>query len=113
MHENNSKLKDFLVSSAGKAVMIAVLYFVIWGIMLLFLTVFEAPVVTVIVAVMLGCCGWRALNKITPSIFMVMSVGGWAIYFLVKGMLSVAVGVFVAPFVIAKGITVKVQSDLK
>ncbi len=113
MEENNSKLKEFLASSVGKAAMIVVLYFITWGFMLAFLTVFDIPIVTVIFAIAMGSCGWRALNRITPSIFMVMSVGGWAIYFLVKGMLSVAVGVFVAPFVIAKGIAEKVQQDLK
>ncbi|MBE6708687.1 MAG: hypothetical protein E7578_05550 [Ruminococcaceae bacterium] len=112
MEENNSKFKEFLASGVGKAVMIVVLYFIMWGFMLAFLTVFDIPVVTVIFAVALGSCGWRALNRITPSMFVVMSFNGWLIYFVVKGILSVAIGVFVAPFVIAKGVADKVQKDL-
>ena len=113
MEENNSKLKEFLVSGAGKAVMIIVLYFITWGLMLSFMTIFDAPVVTVIITIALGSCGWKALNKITPAVFVVMSIKGWIIYYCIKGVLSVVIGVFVAPFVIAKIAAEQVQKDLR
>lgn len=42
--------------------------------------------------------GWSALNKITPNIFLFMSWAGWLIYFMVKIILSMIIGMFVTPF---------------
>lgn len=56
--------------------------------------------------------GWKALNRITPDFFLVMSFAGWAIYFLVKGLLSIFIGVFVAPFQISKMISNAVNDSL-
>ena len=36
--------------------------------------------------------GWRALNKITPDIFLFMPLVGWVIYFIIKTVLSLVVG---------------------
>lgn len=38
--------------------------------------------------------GWRALNKITPNIFLFLPIIGWVIYFVVKGVLSAIIGIF-------------------
>lgn len=46
--------------------------------------------------------GWAALNRITPRIFLFLPIVGWVIYFFIKVALSVAIGVFVFPFQIAK-----------
>lgn len=46
--------------------------------------------------------GWSALNKITPSIFLVMPLLGWVIYFIIKFALSMFIGIFVLPFQIRK-----------
>lgn len=113
MEENNSKFKEFLVSWAGKAVMIVLLYFIVMGLMVTFLQVFDAPVVAVIFAIALGSCGWKALNRITPDLFVVMSIKGWIIYYCIKGVLSVIIGVFVAPFVIAKAVAEGIQQNLE
>ena len=49
--------------------------------------------------------GWRALNRIQPSMFLWMNFTGWMIYFVVKVILAIAVGLFVAPYQIAKAIS--------
>lgn len=48
--------------------------------------------------------GWRALNKITPSIFLILPLIGWVIYFLIKGVLSMAVGIVLLPVRTVKGL---------
>lgn len=42
--------------------------------------------------------GWSTLNKITPNIFLFMPVIGWVIYFVVKFIISIMIGMFVTPF---------------
>lgn len=46
--------------------------------------------------------GWNFLNKITPNIFLILPMVGWVIYFVCKALLSMIVGIFVAPYVIWK-----------
>ena len=41
--------------------------------------------------------GWAWLNKITPSIFLFLPIIGWVIYFVVKLVLSYAVGLIALP----------------
>lgn len=38
--------------------------------------------------------GWRALDRITPNIFLFLPVVGWVIYYVVKGVLSAFIGIF-------------------
>ncbi len=115
--ENETKsfdFKKFLISPIGKFAMIAVLYFVIMGLIYLILTVFEgAPIVAVIMAVILSYFGWQALTKITPNVFLILPVGGWIAYYVIKGFLSFFLGVFVAPFVISKKIVKAVTSSVE
>lgn len=64
--------------------------------------------------VMLLCSyfGWKALNKIQPTMFLWMPLMGWLVYFLIKFFLSAAVGLFVAPFVIGKFIGTKLYERI-
>ncbi len=48
--------------------------------------------------------GWSILTKITPKVFLFLPIIGWVIYFLIKFVLSVAVGVIALPVRIVKGI---------
>lgn len=41
--------------------------------------------------------GWRALNKITPDVFLILPLVGWIIFFIVKFFLALFVGAFVMP----------------
>lgn len=38
------------------------------------------------------CWGWRALDKITPNIFLILPIIGWLIYFGIKFVLAMLVG---------------------
>lgn len=79
------------------------LTFIIWGATLYFAfndnTLFAA-----LMLLLFSGCGWKALNGITPSVFLILPIGGWLIYLLVKLFLSYFIGVFVAPFYISKQI---------
>ena len=41
--------------------------------------------------------GWRALNSITPSMFLVLPIAGWFIYFVAKAVISGLIGFFITP----------------
>ena len=111
----NNAFKNFLISPFGKFVMIVIFYALIWGFMVLCsTTLFEnSTYAPIIMAVILGYFGWKALNRITPNIFLIMPIGGWFVYFFFKGMLSVAIGMFVAPFVIANMIADAIQISVE
>lgn len=104
MEEN--KFLSFLKSSTGRLVLTVVLYLVIFGIEYGLLAAFNNnSVVFVIIAVVMAYFGWKALNRITPNLFVIMPLGSWLWYYLIKGILSIFVGAFVAPYQIAKMIT--------
>lgn len=42
--------------------------------------------------------GWKALNRITPSMFVFMPVIGWVVYFVIKGLLALVLGMFIGPY---------------
>lgn len=65
----------------------------------------DAPWFMLVLWIFWGIFGWRTLNRIRPSYFLFLPIIGWVLFFIVKGLLSVVIGVFVAPFVIANGIT--------
>lgn len=106
-----SNFKSFLATKTGKYVMTFVFALVLFA--LLFLAV-ESDVDAFMFIVVLACavCGWRALNRITPSIFLWMSWVGWVIYFILKGFLSVVIGIVVAPFQIAAVISDAVHKSI-
>ena len=93
--------------------MIIVIYAVFLLLITLFVNIFNgSPYVMPIAAIIFVFFGWKALNKITPDIFLFMPIVGWLIYFFVKLLLSVLVGFFVAPFVISRKITNAIQGSL-
>lgn len=112
MDNNNSKFKDFLISSSGRIALIAVLYLLIWGLIAFFAGI-GSTVVAVILFALLAYFGWKALARITPNVFLIMPIGGWIIYYLVKGVLAFFIGFFVAPYQIAKMITDHIQATIK
>lgn len=48
--------------------------------------------------------GWRALNKITPDIFLFLPLVGWLIYFGIKAFLAIIVGWIAMPIQIIRKI---------
>lgn len=105
-------IKNFLTSKTGYYGMIALLYLIIWGIMVA-LTSCDATVMAFIYIAIYSYFGWGALNKITPNIFLFTPIIGWVIYFVVKFVLAIIIGMFVAPFQIAKKITSAIQDNIK
>lgn len=103
--------RNFLLSGWGRIVMIVVFYLIIFGI-LVGLTAVDAVEVAGVVAIALAVFGWRALDRITPDMFLFLSCTGWIVYFALKGILSIIIGVFVAPFVIATWITNIIQNNV-
>lgn len=112
MKDTTRKIKMFFASFLGRALLTVILYFVIMGLTLLILTVFDAPIVAVILAVIFTVFGWKALSRITPNVFLTMPIGGWITYCMVKGTISFFLGVFVAPFVIGKRISAQISAEL-
>lgn len=112
--ENENKFKRFICSGLGKASMIIIIYAIVFllilglGQLLEGASIYAGAVVGLVFAIF----GWKALNKITPDIFLWMSIMGWIVYFLIKGLLSIFIGFFVAPYVIAKMIAEAVQKSM-
>lgn len=108
--EEKKSFNEFLCSSAGRVGMIVVFYAIILLLLLGCMTIFEnSTYAPLIIAVVLGFFGWKSLNKIQPDIFLFMPIIGWVIYFFIKGALSIVIGTFVAPFILAKYVANSVQ----
>ena len=43
-------------------------------------------------------CGWGFLNRITPSIFLILPLFGWLLYFFLKATISFFIGGLILPF---------------
>ena len=95
-------LKRFFTGTLGRIVLITLLYLVVFGVIFAVASISSEPTVAVIFAIAFIYFGWKALSKITPEMFVIMPVGGWIAYFLIKGFLSLFLGLFVAPFTIGK-----------
>ncbi|MBQ8783095.1 MAG: hypothetical protein IJZ57_04910 [Clostridia bacterium] len=112
MEEKNG-FKNFLCSKLGKVVMIVVLYAIIFTLVALLVEFYHGPeIVQLIVILIFGFFGWKALDRIQPRMFLFLPVIGWVIYIAVKGVLSAIVGMFVTPFVISKKIAQEIQKTL-
>lgn len=98
------KALNFLASTMGKWVITGIFAAIIYA---LIIVGFQSGIEAIAVVIIAACVyfGWKALNRITPQIFLWMSFMGWVIYFVVKFMLSVVIGVFVAPFKIGSMIS--------
>ena len=99
------RLHAFISSPIGKFLLIILLYAAFITLFVSLLNAFDNS--TAFCAIFFSVFiyfGWRALNRITPDVFLIMPLGGWFIYILIKGLLSIFVGVFVAPYYCAKKI---------
>ena len=50
--------------------------------------------------------GWKTLSRITPQMFLFMSLLGWALYFLIKAILSLFVGLVSFPLMMIKNVII-------
>ncbi len=118
--EEKKSLKEFLCTSGGFAVLVIVSYVVCFGLMAIIggcaSTTTDTStlwgIISLIIVAVWTVFGWKSLSVIQPNIFLIMPLIGWVIYFIIKGFLSVIVGIFVAPYYIAKSIKNHLQKSL-
>lgn len=104
-----AKVKEFLKTDGGKVtltIVTYVIYLLIVGLLSkLGLGTSDNKVMIVIAAVLSIASlyfGWRTLSFIQPNVFLIMPLVGWLFYFVIKGILSIFIGVFVIPYQISK-----------
>lgn len=81
---------------------------VIWGSLAVFMAVLQWFWISLPFMIICMIFGWKVLTCIDSQFFMWMSCAGWIAYFVLKGILSFFIGVFVAPFGIGKFIAERV-----
>lgn len=103
--------KKFLTTPGGRVAMI--LFFAVVVFALIFIAVMsDLDIMMFAVVAVCGFFGWKALSRITVNLFLWMSWVGWLVYFILKGFLSVAIGLVVAPFQLAKMISNSISEHL-
>lgn len=103
-----SPFLKFLASVGGRVVLTVVFAAILYSI-LLALGNTDNTVIFVIICIGCGYFGWQSLNKITPNLFIWMPIGKWVAFYLIKGFLSIVIGVLVAPFWLGKKISSEVM----
>ena len=105
-----ASFKEFFSSDVGYYVLTFVLAIILWGITIGLLSSDGSAALIV----MLPCAyfGWKVLNSIQPEMFLWMTWVGWLIYFCIKFTIAVIIGVFVAPFKLARWIAAFISEML-
>ncbi len=106
--ENGST--NFFGTAGGRYLITVISAIIIYGVLILALNS-NSQVILGITFLVCGYFGWKALTAITPSMFLWMSLAGWAVYYLVKGLLSIIIGAFVAPFQIGRIIGNRISGE--
>lgn len=91
------KFKAFVASTLGRIVVTIVSAVVIFTLMMLLMSSGSTLFVFLFAACFIYF-GWKALNFITPRIFLIMPLAGWFFYICIKGFIACFIGIFVAPF---------------
>ncbi len=101
------KNKAFWGSKSGLAIITVVCYVLIWSLIL----ALGSSETNLAWLGIIPCAffGWRSLNRIQPTMFLWLSFVGWIIYFFVKLLLSVVVGIFVAPYYIGRWLAERIS----
>lgn len=114
MNETKS-VKEFFCTKTGGVVLTAIVY----AITLLLMSFIgwlsnylpedgtfmnAVGIIGIILIVVWTVLGWKSLSMIQPQIFLIMPIVGWIAYFVIKGFLSMLLGIFIAPYQIAKTI---------
>ena len=106
------KVLKFICTKSGKFGLTIALYGIVFAVMALLIGLDLLPV-TLLFTLAFSIGGWKALNRIQPSMFLVMSWMGWLFYFLIKFFLSLLIGMFVTPYVVSKKIAGTIQEYVK
>ncbi len=113
MEQSNqpNRVKEFFTSTLGRITITAVSALIIYGILVIALQS-NSQVVLFITLAVCAIFGWKALNRITPNIFIIGTTNFWLGYFLIKGLLSMLIGALIAPFQIGKMISDKLSETM-
>ncbi len=103
--------KKFLSTTLGRVVVTIVSAIIIFGIFLIAIET-EITILCIIIFAVCAYFGWRVLDFITPNIFLIMPIGGWILYYVIRGALSFMVGFFVAPFQIGAMVSRAVKESM-
>lgn len=106
------KVLKFICTKSGKFGLTIALYGIVFAVMALLIGLDLLPV-TLLFTLAFSIGGWKALNRIQPTMFLTMSWVGWFFYFAIKFCLSVLIGMFVTPYVVSKKIADVVQEYVK
>jgi len=97
----------FMQGTGGRILVTIVSAILIWGLFYFALWLDFMPLGLVVIAVCVYF-GWGALNKLQDTILhrilIILPLAGWVIFHIVKFILAIIIGVFVAPFVLGKKI---------
>ena len=111
-----SAFQKFVGSTLGRWVITAVLTAITFGLLVLFMVLGvnnDMPFLIIVPLAIFAIFGWKSLNRIQPDMFLFLSFAGWAIYILVKFILSCVVGSIATPIFIGKKISVSVRDIQK
>ena len=96
-------------SSNIKVFIPSMLFFIIGFVLMMMSKSHEGTIIQKILsAIVLGYLfggipwGWRVITFITPQMFLFMSIFGWIIYFVLKLILSFAVGIVAMPIAVIR-----------
>lgn len=105
-----NKLFDFLGSNGGKVLLTVIFCIIICVLIVLFLS---SDSIFLLMLALLICVffGWKVLSRFQPPMFF-RTWKGMGIYLLIKFFVSGMIGIFVAPFVIGKWLSEKVEDVL-
>jgi len=99
-YEKSRSFKSFIQSPLGKLVIIAVVYLISFGLLVLSVQIGNAYMFAgILIACAIG--GWHFLEKINLGFLISLPLVGWLIYFVFKLWISMMIGFFVTPFFIA------------
>ena len=107
----NGQKQNFFATTMGRIVITVISALIVYGILIIGLNS-QSNAVLFITLLVCGVFGWKALNKITPQMFLFLPIGGWIIYFLIKALLSCLIGGIIAPFQIGKMVSNAVSNKV-
>ena len=109
-----TNLGEIICTPGGRALMIFLLYLAVFGILGIIASIANAnpalQAIAYVYVIAFAFFGWKALNRIQPSFFIVLPIIGWIVYILLKLFLATVVGMFVTPFIISKKIVSSLQN---
>jgi len=101
----HSKNPSFMQGPGGRILVTVASIVIIWGLIYLALAI-DFPPLGIAVVALCVYFGWRALNNLQDTLLsrliVILPIGGWVIFLVIKFLLAAMIGLFVAPFVLGR-----------